>query len=147
MLLCVTRLTGANKGDQAADIQAALADLPPAERLMHDMQAAFEAAEVPMTEYTTFDARELSRILPPPLVARAARRLLEETRERWLRRYVDKTVVKALKGPRGWAVAVETNVPRRQAFGGRILLLDTAGPLLQHSKLHERGVRTGKTGS
>lgn len=53
---------------------------------MHDMQAAFEAAEVPMAEYTAFDASGLSRILPPRLVARAARRLLEETRERWSRR-------------------------------------------------------------
>lgn len=55
---------------------------------MHNMRAAFEVAEVPMSEYTSFDARGLSGILPPTLVAEAARLVLEEATGRWLRRQV-----------------------------------------------------------
>lgn len=63
-----------------------MAALSPPERLLHDMQAAFDTADVPMSEYTNLDARGLGRLLPPLLVARLTRVLLEETRSQWTRR-------------------------------------------------------------
>lgn len=67
----------------SAEAQAARDALSPTERLLHDMQAAFEAADVPFSEYPTLDARGLSRLLPSSIVARSARLLLETTWRRW----------------------------------------------------------------
>lgn len=73
------------KGEPSTEAQAKLDTLSPKERLLRDIQTAFEAADVPISEYTTFDARGLSQLLPPVLVARAARCLLEDMRQRWIR--------------------------------------------------------------
>lgn len=72
------------KAEPSQDIQAAaLAALPPTERLLADVQAAFEAAEVPMSDYTSLDAAGLAWLLPPPVVARSARLFLEEKMAQW----------------------------------------------------------------
>lgn len=81
-----TVVVGLNKGEQSAEALAALAELSSTERLMHNIQVAFEAADIPLTEYTTLDASGLGRILSPSIVATAARLLLEETRGQWSQR-------------------------------------------------------------
>lgn len=83
MCLCVA---GAAKGEPTPESEAALATLPPAERLLHDIGVAFEAADVPMSDYTTLDAEGLARLLPASLIARSARLMLEGARIRWGRR-------------------------------------------------------------
>lgn len=79
---------GAGKGELSPEAQAALDALSPPERLLHDIQAAFEAADKPMSEYTSLDAEGLARLLSPSLVARAAGLLLRDTRRQWGRRRV-----------------------------------------------------------
>ncbi|CAM9594694.1 unnamed protein product [Hapterophycus canaliculatus] len=75
---------GATKAEASQEAQAAaLAALPPPDRLLAEIHAAFEAADVPISEYTNLDARGLSRLLPPSIVARSARLLLENTRLQW----------------------------------------------------------------
>lgn len=64
------------------------ASLSPANRLLHDIASAVESADVPMSEYATLDARELGRIIPPALLAKAARSLLVQTQHRWKTRLV-----------------------------------------------------------
>lgn len=82
-------LAGAVKGELAPEAQAALAALPPAERLLVDIQAAFEAANVALSEYTNLGPKELAGLLSPSLVARSARLLLEEKKDQWARRRVE----------------------------------------------------------
>lgn len=76
------------KAELSPEAQAALAALPPTERLLADVQAAFEAADVPMSDYTSLDAGGLAGLLPPSVVARSARLFLEENTTRWACRQV-----------------------------------------------------------
>lgn len=76
------------KAEPSPEAQAALAALPPTERLLADVQAAFEAADVPMSEYANLDAGGLACLLPPSVVARSARLFLEEKIAQWACRQV-----------------------------------------------------------
>ena len=78
----------AKAAEPSPEAQAALAALPPTERLLADVQAAFEAAEVPMSDYTSLDAAGLACLLPPSVVARSARLFLEEKTAQWACRQV-----------------------------------------------------------
>eukprot|EP00904_Undaria_pinnatifida_P014095 jgi/Undpi1/9816/HiC_scaffold_27.g12270.m1 len=80
--------TVCHQGELSAESQAALDALSPPERLLHDVQAAFEAADKPISEYTSLDAEGLARVLSPSIVARATRLLLGDTRGQWGRRRV-----------------------------------------------------------
>lgn len=71
------------KAEPSPEAQAALATLPPTERLLADVQAAFEAADVPMSDYTNLDAAGLACLLPPSVVARSTRLFLEEKIAQW----------------------------------------------------------------
>ncbi|CBJ32377.1 conserved unknown protein [Ectocarpus siliculosus] len=71
------------EAEPSPEAQAALEALPPKERLLADVQAAFEAADMPMSEYTALDAGGLARVLSPSIIARAARLVLEEKRLQW----------------------------------------------------------------
>lgn len=79
---------GAAKAEPSPEAQAALEALPPKERLLADVQAAFEAADMPMSEYTALDVGGLARVLSPSIIARAARLVLEEKRLQWTCRRV-----------------------------------------------------------
>lgn len=85
--------SGAAKAELSPEAIAALDALPPTERLLADIQAAFEAADVPMSDYTNLDSGGLARLLSPSIVARSARLLLEEKRTQWACRRVVLVVV------------------------------------------------------
>ncbi|CAM9471679.1 unnamed protein product [Ectocarpus sp. 13 AM-2016] len=79
---------GAAKAEPSPEAQAALEALPPKERLLADVQAAFDAADMLMSDYTALDAGGLARVLSPSIIARAARLVLEEKRLQWTCRRV-----------------------------------------------------------
>lgn len=85
--------SGAAKAEVSPEAIAALDALPPTERLLADIQAAFEAADVPMSDFNTLDAGALARLLSPSIVARSARLLLKEKRSQWACRRVVVVVV------------------------------------------------------
>lgn len=81
-------LLGANKIESAGETQALLDNMSLPQRLVHQIEASFEMAGVPLNKYRSLDDDGVVRIVPPGLLSQSTRFVLKASLPTWLRRWV-----------------------------------------------------------